>query len=339
MNQNFVKHLIIVCTGIFFFACSNNTQAPEPYFGQTPPEKESVLFAPGIVNDGIATRDITFTPDRKEMYFGKNIGNSTYSTILFCKQTESGWTNPEVVSFAQDPDYIFIEPHISPDGQKLFFVSNMGNDFTAGNRFITDIWVAQREGDNWGTPTKLDTTVNSKNPEFYPTVTENGTLYFTREDSETRQNFIYKSEFKDGKYQTPILLPEQVNCGRTRFNTTIAPDESFMIIPCIGMPDSYGGTDYYISFYDETKGWSEPQNMGPEVNTPTTHQYSTSFSPDGKYLFFMSTRTNTEGIEKLDYATMQKMNNSPESGNSNIYWIESDLIDDLKQKAIFKTNE
>lgn len=339
MSQNLVKHLIIVCTGIFFFACSNNTQNPEPYFGQTPPGEEPVLFAPGTVNDGIATRDITFMPDGKEVYFGKNMGNSTYSTILFCKQTEKGWTKPEVVSFAQNPEFVFIEPHISPDGKKLFFVSNMGNDFSASNRFITDIWVAEREGSSWGTPTKLDTTINSENPEFYPTVTKDGNLYFTREDAKTRQNHIYKSVLKDGKYQQPILLPEQVNCGRTRFNTTIAADENFMIIPCIGMPDSYGGTDYYISFFDKIRGWSEPQNMGKEVNSPTTHQYSTSFSPDGKYLFFMSTKTNTNGIEKLNYATMKEMHNLPESGNSNIYWIKSDFIDDLKQKAIFKTNE
>lgn len=336
MNQYFMKHLIILLTGLFFIACNSQPQLSGLYFGQTPPLESPILFAPENVNDGIATRDITFTPDCKEIYFGKNMGNSTFSTILCCKETENGWTKPEVVSFAQDPKHIFIEPFITSDGSKLFFVSNMGQEITATNRFITDIWVADRMDEDWGKPYKLDTTINSPHPEFYPTLADNGNLYFTREID--RQNFIYKSELKNGKYQKPVLLPEQVNCGRARFNTTIAKDESFMIIPTIGMPDSYGGTDYYISFYNKNKGWSDAQNMGEQLNTATTHQYSASFSPDGKYLFFMSARTKIDNIEKLTYQTMQQLHNSPESGNSNIYWIKADFIQDLKQKAIFTEN-
>lgn len=332
-----MKHLLIVLSAITLFSCGNNNQQiTGAYLGEELPNDSAKLFAPGIINDGIATRDITFTPDGKEIYFGKNIGNSTFATILYCKETESGWTTPEVVSFAQDPTHIFIEPFISHDGTKLFFVSNMGQEITAVNRFITDIWVADRIGDQWGKPYKLDTTINSSHPEFYPTVAENGNLYFTREID--RQNFIYKSEYKNGKYQKPVLLPKEVNCGRTRFNATIAKDESFMIIPTIGMPDSYGGTDYYISFFEQNKGWSTAQNMGEQLNTPTTHQYSASLSPDGEIIFFMSARTNTENVEKLTYKTMKQMYNSPESGNSNIYWMKADFIQSLKQKAIFTEN-
>ncbi len=322
-----------------FLSCSEKKpKLTGPYLGQTLPGESPELFAPGIVNDGIATRDITFTPDGNEIYFGKNMGNSTFATILFCKNTKDGWTDPEVLSFAQDPNHVFIEPCLSPDGEKLFFVSNMDQKITATNRFITDIWVAERQGEQWGKPYRLDSTVNSPDPEYFPTVANNGNLYFTREDSKTRQNLIYKSEYKNGKYQTPQLMPQQVNCGRARFNTTIAPDESFMIIPSIGMPDSYGGTDYYISFFDRQKGWSEPQNMGNQINTAATHEYSASFSPDGEFLFFMSARPTLKGIEKLDYQIIQELNNSPESGNSNIYWIKAGFIEDLKHKAIFKTN-
>ncbi|WP_346859861.1 hypothetical protein [uncultured Draconibacterium sp.] len=329
-----MKHLLILVLIVSLSACcTKNNKVTGPYLGQELPGDSAQLFAPGIINDGIATRDITFTPDGKEIYFGKNIGNSSFSTILFCKQTENGWTDPEVVSFAQNAEYIFIEPFISPDGTKLFFVSNMGNEITDANRFVTDIWTADRENDGWGTPYKLDTTINSKYPEFYPSVAENGNLYFTREINQ--QNFIYKSEYRNGKYEKPVLLPKEVNCGRARFNTTIAKDESFMIIPCIGMPDSYGGTDYYISFFDKEKGWSEAQNMGDQINTPTTHQYSAGFSPDGKFLFFMSSGTNLNGIKSLTYENLQLLHNSPENGNSNIYWIKADFIEDLKKQAIF----
>ena len=38
-----------------------------------------------------------------------------------------------------------------------------------------------REGDGWGEPYNLGPPVNSDAPEYYPSVTSDGTLYFTRE--------------------------------------------------------------------------------------------------------------------------------------------------------------
>lgn len=330
----------IILSLLFLAGCAETQQKKQgPYLGQTLPGAQPELFAPGIVNTGISARDVTFTPDGKEIYFGLNIGNSTYSTIFYCKETASGWSAPEVLPFANDPKFIFIEPFVSPDGKKLFFVSNKGNDFTEANRFITDIWVTERKSDFWGEPYKLDSTINTHKSEFYPSVSENGNLYFTREDPKTQQGFIYKSELKNGKYQPPVKLPEQINAGLARFNATIAPDESFMIVPVFGMPDSYGSTDYYISFHNDTKGWSEPLNLGSEINTASRFEYSASFSPDGEYFFFMSARTKPEEKEKFTYKKFEALYNSPENGNSNIYWMEADFINDLKEKATFTKNE
>lgn len=325
---------------IFLFSCSVPRQKLKgEYLGQIPPGNIPQLFAPGIVNDGIATRDITFTSDGKEIYFCKNTGNSTFSTLLFCKETEKGWSEPEVVSFAQDPNFIFIEPFISPNGEKLFFVSNMGNEFTAENRFITDIWVTDRIGGSWGRPYKLDTLINSSDSEFFPTVAANGNLYFSRENAVNREGFIYKSELKNGKYLKPEKLPIQINSGIARFNAVIAKDESFMIIPVYGMEDTYGSTDYYISFFEKEKGWSEPLNLGDKINTTSGNEYSAGFSPDDNYFFFMSARIEEKKIENLTFSAMKKFHLSPESGNSNIYWMKADFIKDLKEKAIFNKNK
>jgi len=315
------------------------TKLSGPYLGQETPGDSPSLFAPGFINTGIASRDITFTPDGKEIYFCKNTANSSLATILFCKENKEGWTEPEVVPFAQNSAYIFIEPFISPDAKKLFFVSNKGNAFTEANRFITDIWVADRENDSWGEPYKLDTTINTSYSEFFPSVAQSGNLYFTRENAKNREGYIYKSEFKNGRYQSPEKLPVQVNAGIARYNAVIANDESFIIVPVYGMPDSFGATDYYISFFEAGKGWSEPQNLGDKINTKSGNEYSANFSPDGLFFFFMSTRINTIKTDRLDYKTINKIHNAPENGNSNIYWIKSDFIQDLKEKAIFTKNK
>lgn len=333
-----IKYLILLL--LIVAGCKESTKTLNgPYLGQKTPGNTPELFAPGIINTGISTRDITFSPDGKEIYFGLNIGNSTYATIFFCKETETGWSEPEVLPFANNPEYIFIEPSVSPDGKKLFFVSNKGNEFSESNRFITDIWVAERENDSWSEPYKLDSIINSEESEYYPSVSENGNLYFTRENPKTQRGYIFKSEFKNGKYLSPVILPKQINSGAARFNATIAPDESFIIVPTFGMPDSRGSTDYYISFYDKDNSWSEPINLGDQINTISRLEYSAVFSPDGKYFFFMSARTNPTEKEKISWQKFQEMHDSPENGNSNIYWMKADFIQDLKEKATFTKND
>lgn len=49
-----------------------------PYLGQALPDTIPVLFAPGVVSTGMFTRDVTITPDGKEIYFCVAIGNYTY---------------------------------------------------------------------------------------------------------------------------------------------------------------------------------------------------------------------------------------------------------------------
>ncbi len=325
--------LLLLC-----LAVSCNTQPPKEnqplYLGQPLPGNEPELFAPGIVNTGMPTRDITFSPDGKEVFVGVNIGNFSYSTILHCKYENGALSTPEVAFFAKDPNYSFLEPYFSPVGEKLFFVTNKGNTFTEASKFETDIWVTEKVNGKWNMPTKLDTTINSTSPEFFPSVAKNGNLYFTRE-TESEGECIFKSEFKDGKYQPAVKLPDEVNAGAGRFNATIAPDESFIIVPALGLKETFGSVDYYISFYDENKGWSNLLNMGGKINSHSRFEYSASFSPDGKYVFFMSARTDPSTKKKLTFPELKKMHNTPENGNSNIYWMKAGFIDELKTKAIY----
>ena len=143
------------------------------------------------------------------------------------------------------------------------------------------------------------------------------------------------SEFKDGKYQKPEMLPKNINMGRARFNALISPDESFIIVPAFGMPDSFGATDYYIVFRNENDQWSKPINMGAFVNSVNGQEWSASLSPDGNFLFFMSAKIpeNVQLPVKLSTITFEEMNNTCQNGNSDIYWIKTDFIKELKKMA------
>jgi dipeptidyl aminopeptidase/acylaminoacyl peptidase len=305
-----------------------------PYLGQTPPGMAPELFAPGIVSTELNTRDIAIAPDGKEIYFCVNLASFTFSTILVTRQKDGVWTEPEVMEHMENPEYWNIEPCISADGKKFFFMSNRPDKARNEVKGDEDIWVMDRTGDAWGEPYNLGLPVNSDSAEFFPSLTRDGTLYFARRDKASGEEAIFRSRLRDGKYQEPEKLPPQVNSGQTRFNAFVAPDESYIIVPTYGRKDSLGATDYYVSFRNPDDSWTEAVNMGERINTAGGGEYSPSISPDGKYLFFMSSRVipKAEWPEKLTAAFLHDLHAKLGNGNSSIYWVDARVIESLRPK-------
>ena len=147
--------------------------------------------------------------------------------------------------------------------------------------------------------------------EFFPAVTENGTIYFTR-TIPNDGTYIFRSRLQNGNYLKPEKLSKEVNSTNDQYNAFIAPDESYIIVPNGQRSDSYGGTDYYICFRNSDDTWSHPINMGDQINSKFGQEWSAYVSPDQKCLFFMSDR----GPHK--------------PGMPKIFWIDASFIEGLK---------
>jgi len=228
-----------------------------PWLGQTPPGDVAELFAPGIISNGFNNRDLAMMPDGSEFYTSVNIRNFAVSTILAIKRTDGGWGKPEVAAFAADGRTRYLEPAISPDGGKMFFVTA-----PAGVDDNMDIWVMDRVDGGWGKPARLGDAVNTPVSETFPSVTSDGTLYFSRASDEPGIEHIYRSRLVGGEYAPAERLPDNVNCGKTQFNAFVAPDESYLIVPVYGRDDSLGSDDYYIVYRNARDEWSQPVNLG-----------------------------------------------------------------------------
>jgi len=296
-------------------------------------ERQAEVFMPGIVSTGMFTRDIAMTPDGNEIYFCVSLSNYAYTTILCTKKKNGKWSRPEVMEQMTDPRFMNIEPAISPDGTKFFFVSNRPVESGEEPEDNTDIWIMEREGDSWGKPYNPGAPLNTKASEFFPSVVNDGSIYFTLEDPVTGLNQICYSHLTNGFFEEPVALPPQVNAGRNRFNAFADRNEKFVIVPAIGLDDTYGSTDYYISFRNEDGTWREPVNMGNKINTAGGLEFSPYVSPDGKYFYFMSVRPpDQKNIpEKLSYKALSKMFNNPGNGNPSVYRINAGIIDELSQ--------
>ncbi len=299
---------------------------------QNCPDDEARLFAPGIVSDGLDNRDIAMTPDGKELYFCVSNKGFEFATILYVRLLDDIWTKPEVVPFAQDPRYIYFEPCISHDGSRMLFLSNMPKDPASADPADEDIWCVDRTGNGWGKPYNLGPPVNSPDQEYFPSLTRDNTLYFTRSVRGEPGSMIYRSRFINGKYTEPEKLPEQVNCGQDRFNAFAAADESFVIVPAVIPEKAIGGCDYYVVFRNADDTWNEPVNLGDKINSKTGQEWSPYITPDGRNFFFMASRhlAGEERPEKLSYAFLQRLHKQPENGGSDIYWIRADFIKKLR---------
>ena len=233
--------------------------------------------------------------------------------------------------FSGGPGVADFEPAFSPDGSKLYFLSSRPDgDEPVGDQ---DIWYVERAEGGWGEPQNLGEPVNTDGGEYFPSITNDGTLYFTRNEKGKRLNQIFRSRWVDGSFDEPELLPLQVNCGTNRYNAFIAPDESYIIVPAVGMPDTYDGVDYYIVFRDENDNWSEPVNMGAMVNQDNAAGYSPYVSPDGEQFFFMATRTKEIEQANWNYENLKTLYNSPGNGKADIYWMDAGFIRGLQQSV------
>jgi imidazolonepropionase-like amidohydrolase len=275
------------------------------YFGQKPPLDKPELFAPNIIS--IPNRHefgCTISKDSNAFYFG--VDNNGIMEIHYSNLEDGVWS-PQKKLFETD-SVSYNDPMFSPDERRLYFISNRSlTDEKA--KEDADIWYIERENkqSNWSNPINLGSPVNSLLNEYYASFTNDGSLYFASKDkSEDASRYafdIYRSEFRNGEFLKPEILPETINTNRYEADVFIAPDESYMIF-CSIRKNGLGQGDLYLSFKDEEGNWSEAVNMGDSINTEK-HELCPFVTADGKYLFFTS--------------------------NQDIYWVSTDILGNYKK--------
>lgn len=264
------------------------------YLGQEPPGKSPKVFAPGIVSTTGQETDVTFTPDLKEIYFTRT-GANWYSVIFVVKYRDGAWSDPEELSFATETSKNY--PFVSPDGLSLFFDSN-GETNAPGDR---DLWVAGRDEEIWKEPIRIGKSVNTSAVESFAGASLSGAIFFcSRREGGVGQMDIYRAGRGRQGYDTPNNLGAAVNSEYNDFHPFVDPGERYLVFDS-QRPGGLGANDLYVSYRNPDGTWAPASNLGTEINSPHADMRP-YVSPDGKYLFFCSTR----------------------GGNQDIYWVEAD---------------
>ena len=144
------------------------------------------------------------------------------------------------------------------------------------------------------TPVNLGPAVNSTDDEYLPTLTADGrTLLFTRYNREYMEEDFYYCRWVDGKWSRAVRMAEPLNSGDNEGAGCISQDGRILYFTACGRPDGAGRCDLYIS-YRKAGGWSQPQNLGPAINTGGWESQP-CLSIDGRTLYFVSDRKDGYG--------------------------------------------
>tara|TARA_R110002012_G_scaffold54189_14_gene139041 strand:- start:10371 stop:11300 length:930 start_codon:yes stop_codon:yes gene_type:complete len=291
-------YFIFLFFAFLSFSCTKETSSNLMLLDANIPTDIPLVFAEGIISTDSYEFAITFSPEMDELYFTRRKPGGD-NEIYTMKLVDDNWSNPEPAFFTATEGWDF-EPHISPNGDKLYFGSTRPlPDFLKSNGLHQ--WYSSRTENGWSNPVPLERPFMDKSIIMYLTSSENGNLYFTTgENGDKPEDWvIYKSIKEDGQHKKIDRMGNEINGpGKWVAHSFIAPDESYMIYD-FKSDSGFGESDLYISF-NKNGTWTKPYNLGPKINTDQT-EMAASVSPDGKYLFFHRGNGNEGNMYWVDF--------------------------------------
>ncbi len=293
--------ILILVLVLFLNACTTKKQNSKdsdsltiesPYLGQKPPGLTPEPFAPGIVTTEDWQVSGVFTPDLKEFYFIREVGdvkeNKKIEFVVF-EYKNNEWQESVISPRVGTP-------FIAPDGKTMHL----------GKRYME-----RTEAGGWSELQKLGSPFEEIQI-MRLTASSTGTYVFDEVGMPDGDGVIRYSRLIDGKREEPRPFGKEINTGRMNAHPFIAPDESYLIWD--GERETgYGDSDIYISFKQRDGSWGEAINLGDQVNTDGWEAVA-CVTPDGKYLFFNRNTTPDN------------------HDNSDIFWVDAQIIETLRPK-------
>ena len=223
---------------------------------------------------------------------GKEDGEDIWVTTSTDGKTWSKSTNMGSVVNSKDVNNLAA---ISADNNMLLFCKSDGFE------------VRKRTQDGWSQPEYLNVKFKNESSTMEGNLSPDGkAILFT---SKLSQNLYYKTEGKekdvyvsiqekDGVWLAPINLGKQINTEEDEVSPFLASDGRTLYFASSGRP-GYGGHDIFMSKRqgDGWTSWSEPLNLGPEINSIGFDAYYT-LPASADYAYLVS-NTNSYGAADL----------------------------------------
>ena len=175
---------------LFFTSTRNEAQGDE-LSGITGAKAGDIFFSqkddkgkwgkPQTIDSGLNTEydegACCFSPDQRVMYLTQCVTDPSYpryATIMTSNRADAAWGKLSLLEITRDTLSCYAHPAVSPDGEWLYFVSDM-----PGGKGGLDIWRIRLTAAGLGGVENLGDPINTEGNEMFPTFRPNGDLYFS----------------------------------------------------------------------------------------------------------------------------------------------------------------
>jgi len=216
-------------------------------------------------------------------------------------------------------DFSNLKPVVDSAENRLIYTSEL--------QFYDAVFMAEKNAEEWENPINLAPQIKSEG-DIYPSSMNPAGDKMVLFQAQRYQGNLYISDFnkETGEWKQPRKLNEPVNTKFWETHGSLGPDNKTLYFTS-NRKDGHGGLDIYVSRYNESKNqWTEPLNLGEQINTPY-HEETPFITADGKRLYFSS--QGHEGIGGFDVFYSDKIGENEWSKPVNIGYPISTTDDDL----------
>lgn len=255
------------------------------------------------VNSEYTELNPMLSPDGKTMYFSRknhpeNIGGVADKEDIWYSElgADGKWTlakNMGTQFNNAGPNFVNAV-NSTPDGQTVLV---LGNKYLPNGKMLAGVSVSTNTGGTWSPPAALeiqnDYNYNEKANYFLANTRKTLLISVERDDSRGARDLYVCFSKDDGKWTEPLNLGSVVNTAGEESAPFLAADDQSLYFSSDGF-SGFGGADIYMSrrLDDTWTNWSEPQNMGPDINSSLDDLFF-NIPGTGEYAYY--SRSVSEG--------------------------------------------
>ncbi len=206
--------------------------------------ENGVVKFEAFLNNKLNIGAVSFTADGKKAYYTKNQrkSNNTYQLEIWESYLIGGqWVGAHKMFF-NNPKFSYFHPAITPDGKRLYYVSDDPN----GNGGTDIYFIDQNPDGSWRNTVNLGDEINTSANELFPTFHE-GSLYISSNGHPGLGGLdIYKLINNKGVVSLKNL-GYPINSSKDDFAFSIKNDKGFFSSNRYGSDDIFS-FDYIVSF-------------------------------------------------------------------------------------------
>lgn len=248
------------------------------------------------VNSDYTEYNPLLSPDGKTMYFSRknhpeNIGGVEDKEDIWYSELgpDGKWTLAKNMGPQfNNPGPNFVNAvTTTPDGQTSLV---LGNKYLPNGKMVSGVSVSNNINGVWTPPQPVvienDYNYNEKANYFLSNTRKSLIMSVERDDSHGGRDLYVSFQKEDNSWSEPLNLGGVVNTANEESAPFLAADDKTLYFSSNGF-SGFGGADVYMSqrLDDTWTNWSEPQNMGPDINSSQEELFF-NIPSSGEYAYY-----------------------------------------------------